>query len=58
LNYIACIGENDVLAGMWYATVFAFSTAIAPIVLGIFMDLVPGKALKSMKLLKTFQAVC
>ena len=56
--YIACIAENDVLAGMWYATVFALGTAIAPIVLGGFMGFLPGKVLKSMKLLKTFQAVC
>jgi len=58
LTYIACIAENDVLAGMWYATVFALGTAIAPIVLGAFMGFLPGKVLKSMKLLKTFQAVC
>jgi sulfite exporter TauE/SafE len=58
LTYIACIAENDVLAGMQHATVFALGTAIAPIVLGAFMGLVPGKVLKSMKLLKTFQAVC
>jgi len=58
LTYIACIAENDVLAGLWYATVFALGTAIAPIVLGAFMGFLPGKVLKSMKLLKAFQAVC
>ena len=58
LTYIACVAENDVLAGMWYATVFALGTAIAPLVLGAFMGFIPGKALKSSKLLKTFQAVC
>jgi sulfite exporter TauE/SafE len=58
LTYIACIAENDVLAGMWYATVFALGTAIAPIVLGAFMGFLPGKALKSMKLRKIFQSVC
>jgi len=58
LTYIACIAENDVLAGMQHATVFALGTAIAPIVLGAFMGFLPGKVLKSMKLLKTFQAVC
>ena len=58
LTYIACIAENAVLAGMWYATVFAFGTAIAPIVLCAFMGLVPGKILKSVKLLKSFQVVC
>jgi len=58
LTYIACIAENAVLAGMWYATVFALGTAIAPIALGAFMGFLPGKALKSMKLLKIFQSVC
>jgi len=58
LTYIACVAENDVLAGVWYATVFALGTAIAPIVLGAFMGFLPGKVLRSMKLLKTFQAVC
>jgi len=58
LTYIACVAENDVLAGVWYATVFASGTAIAPIVLGAFMGFLPGKVLRSMKLLKTFQAVC
>ena len=58
LTYIACAAENDVLAGMWYAMVFALGTAIAPIVLGAFTGFIPGKVLKSSKLLKTFQAVC
>ena len=58
LTYIACVAENDVLAGMWYAVVFALGTAIAPIVLGALMGFIPGKVLKSSKLLKTFQAVC
>ena len=57
LTYIACVAENDVLAGMQYATVFASGTAIAPLVLRAFMGFIPGKALKSSKLLKTFQAV-
>ena len=58
LTYIACVAENKVLAGMWYAVVFALGTAIAPIVLGAFMGFIPGKVLKSSKLQKTFQAVC
>jgi len=58
LTYIACVAENEVVAGVWYATVFASGTAIAPIVLGAFMGFIPGKALKSPTLLKTFQAVC
>ena len=58
LTYIACVAENDVLAGMWYAMLFSLGTAIAPIVLGAFMGFIPGKVLKSSKLLKTFQTVC
>lgn len=58
LTYIACIAENNVLTGMWYATVFALGTAVAPIAIGTFMGFVPGKVLRSMKLLKTFQTVC
>jgi sulfite exporter TauE/SafE len=58
LTYIACVAENDVVAGMLYATVFALGTATAPIVLGAFMGFIPDKILKSLKLLKIFQAVC
>ena len=58
LTYIACIAENDILVGMWYAAVFALGTAVAPIVLGTFMGFLPGKVFKSMKLLKAFQTVC
>jgi len=58
LTYIACVAENAVLAGMWYATIFALGTAIAPIALGAFMGFIPGKVLNSLKLLKIFQAVC
>ena len=58
LTYIACVAENDVLAGVWYATVFALGTAIAPIVLATFMGFIPGKVLKSFKFFKIFQGVC
>lgn len=58
LTYIACVAENAVLAGMWYATIFALGTAIAPIALGAFMGFIPGKVLNSLKLIKIFQAVC
>jgi sulfite exporter TauE/SafE len=58
LTYIACVAEKNVLAGMWYATVFALGTAIAPLVLGAFMGFISGKVLKSFKLLKTYQALC
>jgi sulfite exporter TauE/SafE len=40
LTYIACVAENAVLAGMWYATAFALGTAIAPIALGAFMGFI------------------
>ena len=58
LTYIACIAENAVLAGVLYAAVFATATAIAPIVLGALMGIVPGKLFKSAKALKAFQVIC
>jgi sulfite exporter TauE/SafE len=58
LTYIACIAESNVLAGIWYAAVFALGTGIAPVVLGTMMGLIPGKVLKSTKLFKAFQVVC
>jgi sulfite exporter TauE/SafE len=58
LTYIACVAENEVVAGIWYATVFALGAAIAPIVLGAFVGFIPGRAVTSMKLRRTFQAVC
>ena len=58
LTYIACIAENVVLAGILYAAVFAAGTAIAPIVLGLLMGIVPGKLFKSAKALKAFQVIC
>ena len=58
LTYIACVAENAVLAGMMYAAVFAVGTAIAPIVLGILVGIIPGTLLKSAKVLRTFQVVC
>lgn len=58
LTYIACIAENAVFAGVVYATVFAVGTAIAPIVLGTLVGIIPGTLLNSPKLLRIFQAVC
>ncbi|MBW2324376.1 MAG: sulfite exporter TauE/SafE family protein [Deltaproteobacteria bacterium] len=58
LTYIACIAENAFFTGMLYATVFAVGTAIAPIVLGGLMGIVPGKLLKSSKLRRTFKIIC
>jgi len=58
LTYIACVAENAVLKGMWYATVFAAGTSVAPIVLGSFTGIIPAKLLNSANLLKIFQVLC
>jgi len=58
LTYIACIAENAVLVGVLYAAVFAAGTAIAPIVLGTLMGIIPEKLFKSGKALKAFQVIC
>jgi sulfite exporter TauE/SafE len=58
LTYIACIAENAVLAGILYAAVFAVGTAIAPIVLGTLMGIIPRRLFKPVKWLKTFQVIC
>jgi len=57
LTYIACVAENPVLIGILYAALFAAGTALAPIVLGSLMGIIPEKLFKSAKLLKTFQVV-
>jgi sulfite exporter TauE/SafE len=58
LTYIGCAAENIPLIGMLYAALFAAGTAIAPIVLGALMGIIPGKLFRSDKLLRTFQIVC
>lgn len=58
LTYIACVAENAVLKGVWYAVSFALGTAIAPIVLGTLSGVIPAKLLRSGKLLKAFQVIC
>jgi len=58
LTYIACVAENAVLSGILYAAVFAAGTAIAPIVLGTLMGIIPGKLFKPAKLLRPFQVIC
>lgn len=58
LTYIACVAENAVLKGVWYAVSFALGTAIAPIVLGTLSGIIPAKLLRSGKLLKAFQVIC
>jgi sulfite exporter TauE/SafE len=58
LTYIACIAENAVLAGILYAAVFAVGTAIAPIVLGTLMGIIPAKLFKTAKWLREFQIIC
>jgi sulfite exporter TauE/SafE len=58
LTYIACVAENAVLAGVLYAAVFAVGTAIAPIVLGTLMGIIPGELFKSAKWLRAFNLIC
>ncbi len=58
LTYIACVAENAVFWGIWYAALFAAGTALAPIVLGSLTGIIPEKLFSSAKLLKTFQVVC
>jgi sulfite exporter TauE/SafE len=58
LTYIACVAENAVLAGILYAAVFAVGTAIAPIVLGTLMGIIPGELFKSAKWLRAFNLIC
>jgi len=58
LTYIACVAENAVLAGILYAAVFAVGTAIAPIVLGTLMGIIPRKLFKPAKWLRAFQVIC
>jgi sulfite exporter TauE/SafE len=58
LTYIACIAENAVLTGILYGALFALGTAVAPIVLGTLMGIIPGKLLGKDKLYKAFQVVC
>lgn len=58
LTYIACVAENAVIVGVWYAALFALGTAVAPVVLGTLIGIIPAKVLRSAKLLKTFQALC
>ena len=58
LTYIACVAENAVLRGVWYAVLFALGTAIAPIVLGSLTSIIPEKLLSSARLLRAFQVLC
>lgn len=58
LSYIACVAENAVLTGVLYAALFAAGTAVASIVLGALIGIIPGKLLGSPKLLKTFRVIC
>ncbi len=58
LTYIACVAENAVLKGMWYATVFAAGTSVAPIVLGSLTGIIPAQLSNSGKLFRIFQVIC
>ena len=58
LTYIACVAENSILVGVLYAALFAIGTAIAPVVLGTVMGIIPGKLFRSAKWLRVFRVVC
>ncbi|MEA3490264.1 MAG: sulfite exporter TauE/SafE family protein [Candidatus Omnitrophota bacterium] len=58
LTYIAGIAENNVLAGIMYAVMFATGTAIAPVVLGALAGVLPEKLYRRGKLLRIFQVIC
>jgi len=58
LTYIACVAENRILVGVLYAALFAIGTAIAPVVLGTLMGIIPAKLFRSAKWLKVFQVIC
>jgi len=58
LTYITCVAEDAVFWGILYAALFAVGTALAPMVLGSLMGIIPEKLFRSAKLLKTFQVVC
>lgn len=58
LSYIACVAENTILAGIIYAALFAAGTAIAPLVLGTLVGIIPNKIFRREKYLKAFQVLC
>jgi sulfite exporter TauE/SafE len=58
LTYIACTAENAVLTGILYGALFALGTAVAPILLGTLMGIIPGKLLRTDKLYRAFQVIC
>jgi len=58
LTYIACIAENAILAGILYAAVFATGTAIAPVVLGTLMGIIPARLFRREKFFNIFQVAC
>jgi sulfite exporter TauE/SafE len=58
LTYIACIAEKIVPLGILYAALFATGTAIAPIVLGTLMGIVPERLVRGEKPRRIFQVIC
>ncbi|MCK4223708.1 MAG: sulfite exporter TauE/SafE family protein [candidate division Zixibacteria bacterium] len=57
LTYIACVADNIGL-GILYALSFGIGAAVAPIILGALVGILPEKLFKSAKLLKAFQIIC
>jgi sulfite exporter TauE/SafE len=58
LTYIACVAEQAVLRGVWYAVAFAMGTSVAPIVLCALIGIIPGKLVRSAKVFRAFQVLC
>lgn len=57
LTYIACVADN-IGWGILYALSFGIGAAVAPIILGALVGILPEKLFKSAKLLRVFQIVC
>ncbi|MBL7081288.1 MAG: sulfite exporter TauE/SafE family protein [Candidatus Omnitrophica bacterium] len=58
LTYIACVAENIILKGIFYAALFAIGSAVAPVALGALMGVIPERLFKRAKLRKGFALLC
>jgi len=58
LTYIACIAENNVVLGIFYAAAFGISAAVAPLVLCSLMGILPETLFRAAKVRRIFQTVC
>jgi sulfite exporter TauE/SafE len=58
LTYIACVAENLFFLGIFYSLAFGIGTAIAPIILGSLVGMLPEYVFRSNKLRRIFQLSC